>query len=232
MNYPSHLAIIMDGNRRWAKKRYLPAITGYVIGAKTAWKILCNCLDLNIQYLTLFAFSTENWKRTQKKQSSHLIKFMIYYLAHHVDRFHSQGIKIQLIGSKANLDEKLLALLTEVEQKTANNTQLNLLIALDYGGKWDIVNAAKQLAQQVVNHKINIEDIDESTFAKFLTTQKVPDPELVIRTGGEIRLSNFLLWQIAYSEIYFTPVFWPDFDEHELMKAFASFNERQQSFGK
>ncbi|STX50792.1 UDP pyrophosphate synthetase [Legionella busanensis] len=232
MKYPSHLAIIMDGNRRWAKKRCLPAITGYIMGAKVAWKVLCNCLDLNIQYLTLFAFSTENWQRAQKKQSSHLVKFMTYYLAHHVERFHQKGIKIQLIGSRANLDEKMLRLLAEVEQKTAKNNQLNLLIALDYGGKWDIVNAARQLVLQVVNHKIEIDDIDEPTFAKFLTTHQSPDPELVIRTGGEIRLSNFLLWQIAYSEIYFTPVFWPDFDENELMKAFDSFNERQQSFGK
>ncbi|KTC92828.1 polyprenyl diphosphate synthase [Fluoribacter dumoffii] len=232
MKYPSHLAIIMDGNRRWAKNRFLPAITGYIIGAKTAWKILCTCMELNIQYLTLFSFSTENWQRTQNKQSSHLLKFIISYLSHHVERFHSKGIKIRIIGSKERLNENLLRMLDEVEKKTAQNSRLTLFIALDYGGKWDILNAAKQIVRQVTEKRLDIENLDEKDFAKFLATQEAPDPELVIRTGGEIRLSNFLLWQIAYSEIYYTPVLWPEFNEQELLKAFAAFTERQQNFGK
>ncbi|CEG56631.1 polyprenyl diphosphate synthase [Legionella fallonii] len=232
MKYPSHLAVIMDGNRRWAKNRFLPAITGYIIGAKIAWKILCLCMDLNIQYLTLFAFSTENWQRTQKKQSSHLVKFIISYLSHHVERFHNKGIKIRLIGSKEKLNEKLLKMVDEVEQKTEQNSRLTLFIALDYGGKWDILNATKQIVKQAINNQLNIENLDEKYFAKYLATQGAPDPELVIRTGGEMRVSNFLLWQIAYSEIYYTPILWPDFNEQELLKAFASFSERQQNFGK
>lgn len=232
MRYPTHLAIIMDGNRRWAKNRFLPAITGYVIGAKAAWDVLCRCLDLNISYLTLFAFSTENWQRTKQNQSSHLIKFIIFYLSHHIERFHNQGIKIRLIGSKERLNEKLLMMLEEVEKKTQHNSRLTLFIALDYGGKWDILNATRQIVKQVLAKGLDINHLDESSFANYLTTQGAPDPELVIRTGGELRLSNFLLWQIAYAEIYYTPVLWPDFNEQELLKALTAFTERQQNFGK
>ncbi len=232
MKYPSHLAIIMDGNRRWAHKRFLPAITGHIIGAQTAWNILCTCMDLNIQYLTLFAFSTENWQRTQNNQSSHLLKFIISYLSHHVERFHKKGIKIRLIGSKERLNEKLLKMVEDVEEKTSQNSRLTLFIALDYGGKWDIFNATKQIVKQVIDNQLDIENINEKDFAKYLATQGAPDPELVIRTGGEFRLSNFLLWQIAYSEIYYTPLLWPEFNEQELIKSFAAFTERQQNFGK
>lgn len=232
IRYPTHLAIIMDGNRRWAKKRFLPAITGYILGAKTAWNILCTCIDLNIQYLTLFAFSTENWQRTQKKQSTHLLKFIISYLSHHIDRFYDKGIKIRLIGSKERLNKKLLEMIDAVEKKTEHNTRLTLFIALDYGGKWDILNATKHIVKQVINNQLDIDNLDEKDFAQYLAINEAPDPELVIRTGGEFRVSNFLLWQMAYSEIYFTPILWPEFNEHELLKSFIAFTERQQNFGK
>lgn len=230
--YPNHLAIIMDGNRRWAKKRFMPPIMGHIAGSKTAWAIVNSCLELKIKYLTLFAFSTENWKRTEKKQSTHILKLIAMLMNHYLERMNILGIKVKIIGARSRFDEQLIKIFNQIEESTQYNTNLTVVFAVDYGGKWDIVNATKALFDKAKNEEFNIDKLDEEIFSEFLATSIAPDPDLLIRTGGDTRLSNFLLWQIAYSEIYFSKVLWPDFDSNELLKACESFNECKQNYGK
>ncbi|MBN9231537.1 MAG: di-trans,poly-cis-decaprenylcistransferase [Legionella sp. 40-6] len=226
-----HLAIIMDGNRRWAKKRGLPPIMGHIAGSKTALQITKDTIALKIPYLTLFAFSTENWKRKKANQSSHLVKFILAYLTHNIKKFLDLGIKVKFIGCRDHFSSRYLEMIEKIENTTANETVLYLLLALDYGGRDDIVYAAKHLAQDILHQNTTVEDITEELFSQKLMTAEIPDPDLVIRTGGDIRVSNFLLWQAAYAEFYFCPTLWPDFNKEELKKACMFFEQSTRNHG-
>ncbi|MDP3269663.1 MAG: polyprenyl diphosphate synthase [Legionella sp.] len=230
-NYPNHIGIIMDGNRRWAKRKNLPAIMGHIAGSNVAWKTLLSCIKLNIKYLTMFAFSSDNWKRTENKQSDHIIKLIIYYIYHNLNKFHQADVAIRFIGSRSNLAKKNRSLLEKIEVRTCHNSKLKLFIALDYGGQWDILNATKILAQKVADNEISVAQINEEVFSSVLSTAPAPFPDLIIRTGGDTRLSNFLLWQIPYAEIFFTSILWPDFNHEELVIALNYYAEREKRYG-
>ena len=218
MNIPNHIAIIMDGNGRWAKKRFLPRNAGHVAGAKTVEKIIEDAYDLGVKYLTVYAFSTENWKRP-KMEVDALMNLLSTYLINEVAALHEENVKLTSIGDISELPSKCVMELEKAIKLTENNTGCNLNLALNYGGRRDIKDALVKIIKDVKDNKINLDKIDENTISNHLSTKDIPDPDLVIRTSGEERLSNFLLWEVAYSEFYFTNVHWPDFDEKELQKA-------------
>lgn len=223
---PRHVAVIMDGNGRWAQKRNLPRVAGHKKGIDAARDIVKNCNDIGIPYLTLFGFSTENWKRP-KDEVLELMKFLKYYLKTEVNDLDKQNIRLRVLGFRHRLESSIVDLIEKAEEKTKNNTGLQLSIALDYGGQQDIVHAVRS----IVASGIDVDEIDEEVMRQHLMSQDIPDPDLIIRTSGEYRVSNFLLWQSAYSEFYFTDVFWPDFDRKELEKALQSFAKRDRRLG-
>lgn len=228
---PEHIAIILDGNRRWAKQRGLPTLQGHTEGANNLEKIASYCNKIGVKYLTVYAFSTENWKRSEE-EVGYLMKLFEKYLADFETKFKDSTARIRLAGGIERLPEKLQEGVRRIEEKTKDNTGLTLNLCINYGGRDEIVNATKELAVQVKNGELAIEDITEDLFAKHLRTKDAPDPDLMIRAGGEQRLSGFLLWQTSYSELYFPEVLWPDFDEKELEKAIDEFNNRKRRFGK
>ena len=230
MNIPTHVAIIMDGNRRWAKKRGLPTQLGHSEGANTLEKIADDCEDLGIKYLTVFAFSTENWKRS-KEEVDYLMKLLAKHIKDFDKRIKNRNIRFRLVGDINGLNEDLQNGIRGIEERTKNNTGLTVNIAINYGGRAEITYVTKMIAQQVKDGSLKIEDINENVISKFLQTKESPDPDLIIRTGGEKRLSGFLLWQSAYSELYFSDVLWPDFDKNELEKAIQEYNNRKRNFG-
>ncbi len=228
---PRHVAIIMDGNGRWAKSKGLPRIYGHKKGAEIAKRIIYKTKELGIPYLTLFAFSKENWLRPREEVFT-LFEILKIYLEAELEDMKKNGIRFKVIGDREDFPEDLQNTLNLVEKETEKNEKMVLCMALSYGGKNEIIKATRKLAQEVKEGKISPEEINEKVFRSFLDTADMPDPDLLIRTSGEMRISNFLLFQLAYTEFYFTPVYWPDFDEKEYLKALYSYQQRERRFGK
>jgi undecaprenyl diphosphate synthase len=227
---PEHIAIIMDGNGRWARARHLPRTAGHKRGVETTSRIVRLCGEKGIRALTLFAFSSENWRRPQEEVST-LMELFVLALKREIKQLNRNNVRLRFIGDRSAFGTKLQAGIQEAEQVTSGNTGLQLQIAANYGGRWDIVQAARQMARAVQDGSLSIEEIDEQQLAARISTADLPEPDLFIRTGGEHRISNFLLWQLAYSELYFTDVLWPDFSEQDLDTAIDSFARRQRRFG-
>lgn len=227
---PKHIAIIMDGNGRWAKSRFLPRVAGHKAGVETIRTVLRECKKLNVKYVTLYAFSTENWKRP-KLEVDALMNLLSTYLKNEVATLHKENVKLTAIGDINNLPSQCVTELNKAIELTKNNTGCNLNLALNYGGRLDIKNALVDIIKDVKDGKIKLDEIDENTISNHLSTKCIPDPDLVVRTSGEERLSNFLLWEVAYAEFYFTNVHWPDFDEKELQKAIFTYQNRDRRFG-
>ncbi len=229
-NLPKHIAIIMDGNRRWAKQRGLSTREGHMAGARALENISKFCNEIGIKYLTVYAFSTENWKRS-KEEVGALMKLLQAYLENFMKRSDASNVKIQIIGDRSNLSLPIKKGIEAVENKTKNNTGTVLNIAFNYGGRDEIVKAVKNIALNIKNKNIDIEDLNEELISNNLYTKNIPDPDLMIRTSGEIRTSNFLPWQLVYSEFYFTNKLWPDFTSEDLDEAIEEFNRRNRKFG-
>ncbi len=226
-----HIAIIMDGNGRWAKKRGLPRSMGHKKGAETVKKITRAAGDLGVKYLTLYAFSTENWNRS-KEEVDGLMKLLREHLDSDLKEFKENNVRIRFIGERDMLAEDIAAKMEKLEKDTENHTKMTLCIALSYGSRQEIVHGVKKMAEMYKNGDISLEDIDIKSFSDILYTKDMPDPDLVIRTSGEKRVSNYLLWQIAYSEFYFTGTLWPDFTPKMLEKIIEEFNTRERRYGK
>jgi undecaprenyl diphosphate synthase len=227
---PRHIAVIMDGNGRWAAARALPRPAGHRMGVKAVKQIVENCARRNVQVLTLFAFSSENWKRP-KEEVSMLMSRFLQALDDEVADLHKNGIRLTFAGNLQQLSPALRERMNAANALTAGNTKMTLVIAIAYGGRWDITCAARRVAERVVAGELRAEDIDESHIGGQLALAGLPDPDLLIRTGGEQRISNFLLWNLAYTELYFCDTLWPDFDDRELDAAIAHFSRRQRRFG-
>ena len=227
---PQHLAIIMDGNGRWAEKKGLPRSAGHREGAKAVKRVIANCLNYNIPILTLFAFSTENWKRP-KNEVIYLLKLFERVLSKEKANLIKNNIKICFIGRLNDLPDSLNKKMNELSESTNKNNKLILNIAINYGGRAEIIDALKSISLKIVEKKLEIEEINESTIRDNLYTRNLPDPDLLIRTAGEMRISNFMIWQVAYSELWVTPVFWPDFDKSSLIDAIRSFQKRVRKYG-
>lgn len=224
-----HIAIIMDGNNRWAKKRRLIHINGHKAGVERIRDMLTVCKDHGVECLTLFAFSSENWSRPAHEVTA-LMNLFHTYLKKESPRLREEGVRLRVIGGRERFSAKILDAIDEAEALTAEGDR-NLVIAADYGGRWDIVEAAKKIARQVSENAIAIDDITETTLDNQLTTHDLPPVDLLIRTGGELRISNFLLWQAAYAELYFSEELWPDFSDTHLLEAMTAFKQRQRRFG-
>ena len=227
---PRHIAIIMDGNGRWAKKQGLPRIAGHSEGVESVRDIVSACGELGVQYLTLYAFSTENWKRP-KEEVSLLMRLLLKALRDETDRLHSNNVRLRVIGDIVKLPQEVQNELLEDIQKTKDNTGLTLVLALSYSGRWDITGAVQRIAREIEARRLSPEDITDATVARFLSTEGISDPDLMIRTSGEFRISNFLLWQLAYSEIHITRKFWPNFRRDDLYEAIADYQGRERRFG-
>jgi len=224
-----HIAIIMDGNNRWAKKRGLIHFNGHKAGVERIRDLMTLCRDQGIQALTLFAFSSENWSRPKREVDS-LMNLFRTYLNKESPRLKDEGIRLRVIGGRERFSAKVLSAIEKAENLTSEGTT-DLIIAADYGGKWDIANACRELARKVEQGELAAADIDEDAINRFMSLSDLPPPDLLIRTGGEYRISNFLLWQTAYAELYFSEKLWPDFSEQDLQEAIAEFNRRQRRFG-
>jgi undecaprenyl diphosphate synthase len=220
----------MDGNGRWAEKKGLPRSAGHREGAKAVKKMIANCLNFNIPILTLFAFSTENWKRP-KKEIMYLIKLLERVLSKEKAYLIKNNIKINFLGRLNDLPNSLNEKMNELCESTKKNNRLILNIAINYGGRAEIIDAIKSITMKIVEKKLNIEEINENTIRDNLYTQNLPDPDLLIRTAGEMRISNFMIWQIAYTEFWVTPIFWPDFGENNLIEAIINFQKRVRKYG-
>lgn len=230
MNIPNHVAIILDGNGRWAKAKGMPRNYGHVQGAKTVEVICEEAYKMGIQYLTVYAFSTENWNRPQDEVDA-LMKLLRNYMKTCLKTAEKNNMCVRVIGDKTRLDEDIRKRIDELEKATVNNTGLHFQIALNYGGRDEIVRAVKKIAGEVKEGKLNEEQITEQLISDTLDTKGIPEPDLLIRTCNEQRISNFLLWQLAYTEFYFTPVAWPDFSKEELEKAVEAYNHRDRRYG-
>ena len=226
-----HVAIIMDGNRRWAKNKFLPSAAGHKKGVEALRTTLKACVSFGIKYLTVYAFSTENWNRP-KEEVDFLMSLLAKTIINEVPEFQANDIRLRFIGDRTSLNEDLIKVLEYGEEETKNNKTLNLQIAFNYGSRMEITNAVKQIAYKVKMGELNPSDITEKTVSEYLYTADIPDPALLIRTGGEKRISNYLLWQLAYTELYVTDTFWPDFNKESLTEAILNFNKRQRRFGK
>ncbi|MGF1591973.1 MAG: isoprenyl transferase [Kiloniellaceae bacterium] len=227
---PRHVAIIMDGNGRWANARGLPRTLGHRQGAEAVRRCIAGALEMGIPFLTLFGFSAENWRRSASEVED-LMGLLRRYLQSEIAEFHKNGIRLRVIGERDRLPPDIVRLIAEAERRTAENEALDLVIAISYGGRQEIAAAARRLAAAVATGELAPEDIDEESFAACLLTAGIPDPDLVIRTSGEQRLSNFLLWQSAYSEFIFVDKLWPDFDKSDLEAAVAEFRRRERRYG-
>jgi undecaprenyl diphosphate synthase len=228
---PKHIAIIMDGNARWAKKRMLPVEIGHQYGSKSIQTLVNSAIEYNIPYLTIFAFSTENWDRP-KSEVSNLMNLMQSYLEKEADKFIKAGVKILISGNLERLDEKIKSKILKLQDATSDNKEITLNVAFDYGAKREIIDAFKKIICKIDDKDNFLEQISEDLVRKNLYNPEIPDPDLIIRTAGERRLSNFLLWQSAYSEFHFTETLWPDFSKKDLFLAISEFNNRQRNYGK
>ena len=225
---PQHVAIIMDGNGRWARKRYMPRVAGHKRGVETVRGSVRYCLEHGIGYLTLFAFSSENWRRPEEEVSL-LMQLFVHALKHEVDKLDQNGVRLKVVGDLSRFDPELRALIIASEARTAGNSKLTLTIAANYGGRWDILQAVNRLA---VAHPERGGEWSESELTPYLSMSYAPEPDLFIRTGGEERISNFLLWQLAYTEFYFTETLWPEFGSSAFAKAVSSYQQRERRFGR
>lgn len=230
LEIPEHVAFILDGNGRWAKKRFLPRNAGHVEGAKTVEKVLEDAHDLGIKYVTMYAFSTENWKRSQEEVGA-LMKLLRNYLMDCIERSSKNNMRVRVIGDISALDEDLQARILELEKISAANTGLQFSIALNYGGRDELRRAITEIARECKEGAFAPEDITEELISNHLDTKGIPDPDLMIRTSGEVRLSNFLPWQLVYTEFYFTKVLWPDFNKEELINAILYYNGKERRYG-
>ena len=231
MNVPQHIAIILDGNGRWAKAKGMPRNYGHAQGSKNVEKICEEAWRMGIKYLTVYAFSTENWSRPENEVAA-LMKLLRNYMKTCLKTAAKNDMKIRVIGDIEPLDDDIKSRIRELEAATTDNGGLNFTIALNYGSRDELTRAAQKMAKDCAEGKIKAEEIDESVFETYLDTHGIPDPDMMIRTSGEQRLSNYLLWQLAYSEFYFTDVLWPDFTKEELVKAIEEYNHRHRRFGK
>lgn len=225
---PRHIAIIMDGNGRWAKKRFLPRFVGHQKGLKAVRKVVGHCAQLGVQSVTLFAFSTENWKRPEDEISK-LMSLFLTALQKEVEKLNKNDVRLKIVGDVSRFSEEIQENISLAEEKTKNNKGLQLNIAANYGGRWDIIEAVKRW--QSAHPKVSIDDLNESELTQYVCLADQPEPDLLIRTGGEQRISNFLIWQMAYAEFYFTDELWPDMDEASIDKAIDSFSCRERRFG-
>ena len=227
---PEHIAIIMDGNGRWAKKRFLPRSFGHRAGVETIREIVKECNNLGVKYLTLYAFSTENWKRP-KEEVNGLMKLLVEYLKNEVNELHKNNVRIKTIGDIEKLPEFAILELKNAMEKTKNNSGVTMSLALNYGSRSDIKGAIIKILDDCKENNINIDDIDEDFLRRYLSTNFLPDPDLIIRPSGELRLSNFLMWEAAYSEFWFSDINWPDFKKEDLHKAIYDYQNRDRRFG-
>ena len=227
---PRHIAIVMDGNGRWAKQRNRPRGMGHQAGLKALRSTIEHCVHLGVETLTVFAFSSENWNRPDD-EISRLMKLFMRALDNEVSELHRNGIRVCFIGEKTAFQPAIQKKMSAAQALTADNNKLTTNIAVNYGGRWDITQAARQVANAVADGSLSVGEVNEDTFAQFLALADAPDPDLFIRTGGELRISNFLLWQSAYTEFYFTPVLWPDFDGQVLDQAISVFRARERRYG-
>ncbi|MCW5752466.1 MAG: isoprenyl transferase [Alphaproteobacteria bacterium] len=227
---PCHVAIIMDGNGRWAKARGLPRVAGHRSGADAVRRAIIACRELGVRYLTLYAFSSENWKRPQDEVDD-LMGLLRHYLRRELAELHKNNIRVRVIGDRSRLAPDIQGLIGQAEQTTAANDALTLVIAVNYGSHAEIVAAARRIAQEVKEGRLDPAAIDERLFSAHLETVGIPDPDLLIRTSGELRLSNFLLWQAAYSELVFIDTLWPDFDKKHLLEAISEYRRRERRYG-
>ncbi len=228
---PEHIAIIMDGNGRWAKNQGKFRVFGHESGVLSVKDIVEGCVDIGIKYLTVYAFSTENWNRPVDEVNA-LMEILISTINNEAETLNKNNVRLNAIGDIKSLPQKCIDDLANIMEITDKNTKCTLTLALSYSAKWEIIEATKKLAQQVVEQKIKLEDINEESFNAQLTTAQLPEPELMIRTSGEHRVSNFLLWQIAYTELYFTETLWPDFRREHLFEAIVDYQKRERRFGK
>lgn len=227
---PNHVAIIMDGNGRWAKKKKMPRNYGHAQGSKTVEKICEDAFKMGVQYLTVYAFSTENWKRP-KEEVDALMKLLQTYLDTSVKTSEKNNMRVRVIGDRSKLPNEIVKSIQVLEEASKNNTGLKFQVAINYGSRDEIIRAVKAMAVDIKENKIDINHIEEPTFEQYLDTYGIPEPDLLIRTSGEQRLSNYLLWQMAYTEFYFTDVLWPDFNKKELLKAIEYYSSRTRKFG-
>ena len=230
MNVPQHVAIILDGNGRWAKAKGMPRNYGHAQGSKTVERIIEDAFDMGIKYLTVYAFSTENWRRP-KDEVDALMKLLRDYLKTCIKRANKNNMRVRVIGDVTGLSEDLREKIEQLEEASKGNTGINFTIALNYGSRDEMIRAMKKMAGDLLAGTLKKEDITEDAFAGYLDTKGIPEPDLMIRTSGEQRLSNFMLWQLAYTEFYFTDVLWPDFNKKELKKAVEYYNGRERRFG-
>lgn len=227
---PRHIAIIMDGNGRWAQSRHLPRIAGHHEGFKAAKRIVKACVEMGIKVLTLFAFSTENWQRP-KDEVDGILGLLVMLLRNEVKKLHENNVQLRMIGDRSRFSREIQEDMQKAELLTLHNTGLKLVIAVSYSGQWDIVQATKKIAHEIQQGKLTAESVTEKLFSEKLSLAELPVPDLFIRSSGEYRISNFLLWQLAYSEMYFSPVLWPDFDVNTLKEAIDFYLHRERRFG-
>ena len=225
---PRHIAVIMDGNGRWAKKRFMPRVMGHQRGVESLREVVKACRDMGVEYLTVFAFSSENWRRPAD-EVSFLMSLFLKVLEREAAKMHKNNIRLKIIGDRSHFDDKLSRTMLDAEQLTANNTGLTLTIAANYGGRWDMMNAVQSMLKE---HPQLAQGFAEEDLAPYLSMSDAPEPDLFIRTGGEQRISNFMLWQLAYTELYFTEELWPEFGRKELEAAVASYQKRERRFGR
>ncbi len=228
---PKHIAIIMDGNGRWAKQRNQERVYGHQKGAEAARNVTRAACEVGLEYLTIYAFSKENWKRPQSEVDS-LMELLVRGITENLDEFNSLNIRLKIIGDLERLPENVQKTVQKAIDTTKSNTGLTLVVALNYGSRWEIIEAVKSIANQVKTNQITVDEIDEKLFSDNLQTREIPDPDFMIRTSGEYRISNFLLWQISYAEFYFSEKFWPDFGKNELYEAIIDYQSRERRYGK
>lgn len=227
---PNHIAIIMDGNGRWAKQRKLPRFAGHKAGVDAVRRTLQACMDHGVKAVTLFAFSSENWNRPQDEVSK-LMELLLVVLKQEIKKLNKKEVRIRFVGDVSRFNEKLQQIIADAQVKTAQNDKLHLTIAANYGGQWDIVEATKKIASQVASGQLQVDEINDQLFENNLATAGLPMPDLLIRTSGETRISNFMLWQLAYAEMYFCDLYWPEFGEKELLGAIDYYAGRERRFG-
>ncbi len=229
-NIPRHIAVIMDGNGRWAKQQGQDRLFGHASGVESVRSTIKSAREFGVEYLTLYAFSTENWNRP-KEEVDALMDLLVQSIANEVDELDENNIRLITIGDESKLPEDCQKSLMWAKEKTKNNKELTLILALNYSARWEIIRALKEIAEEIENHQLKAEEINEEIFERFLSTKDIPDPELLIRTSGENRISNFLLWQIAYTEFHFTDVYWPEFRREHFMQALLDYQNRERRFG-
>tara|TARA_B110000037_G_scaffold22337_1_gene25143 strand:+ start:367 stop:1110 length:744 start_codon:yes stop_codon:yes gene_type:complete len=228
---PQHIAIVMDGNNRWAKSRDLPVRSGHRFGAEAAREVVNSCLARDIKYLTLFAFSSENWLRPKREVQDLMALFLTVLKRKEIRQLHRRNVRLEFIGNRSSFPQKLQDNMREVEELTHNNTGMTVIVAADYGGRWDIANAFTSIVGKVSSGELSADAIDVDLLHQHMSSSSYPDPDLCIRTGGERRISNFLLWQFAYTELYFSDCYWPDFDDTQFQIALDDFAKRQRRYG-